>query len=286
MPKFLPILKHAPSVVSIQIPLPWPGREFRPRNRRPRNARQHDTESSANDKSTASQPSRLLALPVEIRLQIWELSIRREWEHHIDFHESFAELYRTFQPFLSCRQLMEEGRPFVEQSRDRLLRDSTLYIKGSPSTSKAQLLKSTYNQFARLTDADIAKINCLIISSPWNEELQSNILPVCKFHRGYWTWWPSALGSYDPHRLLHVPKGDWKSVRQMIPQRIGLRYIFWFGFNWPRFERNLFMFVLYGDVEDEVMAELVEKAGSERLTRGCVKWVMLYRWSTRHGPLD
>lgn len=281
------ILKHAPSVISIRIPVPWPARTKRKvKNRWLRMKGQSGADSRTNGESNAHQTSRLLALPVEIRIQIWELAIIRNWEHHIDFHDSFTELYRSFQPFLCCRRLVNEARPYFEQSRDSLLQDTTLYITGLPSTSKAKHLKSTYNQLAKLTDTDLAKINSLVISSPWSEDRQSNIFPVCVFQHGYWMWWPSAPGSHNPHRLLHVPKEDWKSVHQMIPKRIGLRYIFWFGFNWPRFERNLFTFVLYGDVEEELMRELVRKAGSERVTRDCLKWVMLYRWTTRDGAMD
>lgn len=83
-----------------------------------------DTTSRAVRSQPPQQPLGLLTLPAELRHQVWQLAMHREWNHGTDLYDGIRQLRTDLAPFTCCRQMLHEAQTYLDQSQSRLLQDT------------------------------------------------------------------------------------------------------------------------------------------------------------------
>jgi hypothetical protein len=131
----------------------------------------------------------LLALPAELRNQIWELAIARQWAESVDFYQSFFELSRCSQLLLCCRQIKNEAQTFFDETRKKFLKETELILTVRPAGSSKEHLREHFRYLDLLHDDDVVDITSMVLCSPCQSVHQGSVvreLPTCTFHDGSW----------------------------------------------------------------------------------------------------
>ena len=189
---------------------------------------EHGPGSNEKRMKIPDQESSLLALPAELRNEIWQLAMARQWPKSVDFYLGFAELYQCSQLLSCCRQVKDEAKTFFHEARDQLLKETEFVMTVRPAGSLKEYLKEQFRYIDSFKDDDIADIQSLRLCSPIESTyLGEPELPTCMFRGGSWHWqWlhcdPSIRSSC---RVILLLKSVRHEVERGIPSNTMHRFV-------------------------------------------------------------
>lgn len=233
--------------------------------------------------------SGLLALPPELRNQIWELAVALGSCYRIDLWEGFQTLQHALNVLLTCSQMSNEAQGFFQRSRDAFLRDVDFELTTPPESSLwhpwekswQEHLLPLYDKLDPLTDGYVAGIKFLGVTSLpmlWHDG-RSERLPDCFFDAGLWHCY--QVGSHDRENwvVLYLAKDD-VAVRDSITPQFRQGEVQFFKLRGLWFNNNIKAAVLPGSARGEAVArEILASMGLKTLSKDIIKWVLGFQWA-------
>ena len=226
--------------------------------------------------------SRLVALPAELRTEVWKSVMAVDWGADIDLYQGYAELCQRRPIVDVCTQMRDEAKELLQQLEDKFFRDTRLILNILQTTNSSKYLKEEFKRLKTLNDDDVVKIKRLKLSSPSTRE----VLPVCEFSNGSWYcfWLPPP--PFVPHSCRIIQYNiSHKEMSRAIPHDMPFEVIdgyetFWsFGFN------NHFRAVaLDSRATREQVEAAVAATGYDRLTKEEIKFMLAWQWANRTFP--
>ena len=231
-------------------------------------------------RSECNETSPLLALPGELRNEIWELVVFQDSAKQVELYEGYAKLYRSRSILLCCHQMKKEAEGFARLAKDRFLGDTELILYVPPSTSSNEYLEPMFQRLKALKDDDVTDIKKLTLSPP-NTQV---ILPFCTFRKGSWycIYYPAHLWTPRPCHIIqyNVPT---KKIRESIPNDMSPhffdKWIASCGLGINCHFRAICLDARPGRTSKDHVEAAVAATGFEKLTKEEIKFMLAFQWA-------
>jgi hypothetical protein len=226
----------------------------------------------------------LLALPGELRNEIWKLVLSPDCNGRVDLVDEYVELYRRRRRLLlCCRGIRNDARGLFPQIRDKFLTEAQFTISTQPEGSSCEYLKILFRFLDRMEEEEIALIKSVELRSDGHRiEHRMDELPTCKFSGGSWhcTWLPPFPNVPWSHDIIQYSIArdrveaaiaddlDCVFVDEYYPKVLGVRCHF----------RAI---VMTGDATKEHVKAVVAASGWEKLTKEELRYMLAFQWAKR-----